>query len=74
MFEEEEDVAEEMGEQDKGNQQQIEWEFVAHVPLMDEKTTEHMVVAKKKHEELLSKDMGEDIMEDQAKAKEMLNI
>jgi hypothetical protein len=43
------------------------------VPLLDEKVIEHMVVEKKKHE-LLSKYMGEDLMEEQAEAKEMLNI
>jgi hypothetical protein len=67
-------VVEEMGEQDKGNQQQREREFVSHVPLLDEKMIECMVVEKKKHDELLSKYMGEDLMEEQAKAKEMLNI
>jgi hypothetical protein len=35
---------------------------------------ECMVVEKKKHDELLSKYMGEDLMEEQAEAKAMLNI
>jgi hypothetical protein len=74
LFEEDEDVVEEMGEQDKGNQQQREREFVSHVPLLDEKVIECMVVEKKKHDELLSKYMGEDLMEEQVEAKEMLNI
>jgi hypothetical protein len=44
------------------------------VPLLDEKVIECMVVEKKKHDELLSKYMGEDLMEEQVEAKEMLNI
>jgi hypothetical protein len=36
-FKEEEDVVEEMVEQEKGNRQQGESEFVSHVPLPDEK-------------------------------------
>jgi hypothetical protein len=44
------------------------------VPLLDEEVIEHMVVEKKKHDELLSRYMVEDLMEKQAKAKEMLNI
>jgi hypothetical protein len=35
---------------------------------------ECIVVEKKKHDELLSKYMGEDLMEEQAEAKAMLNI
>jgi hypothetical protein len=73
LFEEEEDVVEEMGEQDKGNQKQREQEFVSHVPLSGEKAIECMVMEKKKHE-LLSKYMREDLMEEQANAKTMLNI
>ena len=42
--------------------------------LLDEKVIECMVVEKKKHDELLSKYTGEDLMEEQAKAKEILNI
>jgi len=74
LFVQYEDVAKEMGEQDKGNQQQREKEFVGHVPLLDEKAIEWMVVEKKKHDELISKYMGEDIMEEKAKAKSILNI
>jgi hypothetical protein len=44
------------------------------VPLLDEKVIKCMVVDKKKHDELLNKYTGEDLMEEQAKAKEMLNI
>jgi hypothetical protein len=44
------------------------------VPLLDEKVIECMVVEKKKHDELLSKYTSEDLMEEQAEAKEMLNI
>jgi hypothetical protein len=53
-----------MGAHDKGNQQQREREFVAHVPLLDEKAIKRMVVEKKKHDELLSKYMGEDPVEE----------
>jgi pre-mRNA-splicing factor ISY1 len=62
-----------MGERDKGNQQQREREFVSHVPLLDEKENECMVVEKKKHE-LLNKYTSEDHMEEQEEDKEMLNI
>jgi hypothetical protein len=64
LFIENEDVAEEMGDEDKGNQQQREREFVSHISFLDEKVIEHMVVEKKKHDELLSKYMGEDLMEE----------
>jgi pre-mRNA-splicing factor ISY1 len=63
-----------MGEQDKGNQQQREKDFVSHVPLMDEKVIEHMVVEKKKHDDLLSKYISEDLVEEQVEDKEILNI
>jgi pre-mRNA-splicing factor ISY1 len=52
-----------MGEKDKGNQHQREKEFVSHVPFLDEKEIECMVVEKKK-QELLSKYMSEDLMEE----------
>ena len=74
LFEEDEDVVEEMGEWDKGNQQQRERDFFAYVPLLNEKAIESMVVEKKKHDELLSKYMGEDLMEENTEAKTMLNI
>jgi hypothetical protein len=48
--------------------------LVAHVPLLDEKVIKHMVVKKNKHDDLINNYMGEDIMEEQGKAKEMLNI
>jgi pre-mRNA-splicing factor ISY1 len=63
-----------MGEKDKGNHQQRDQEFFSHVPLMNEKVIECMVVEKKKRDELLSKYMSEDLMEDQDEAKAMLNI
>ena len=44
------------------------------MPLLDEKAIECMVVEKKKHDEILIKYMGEDLVEEQVKAKEMLNI
>jgi hypothetical protein len=56
-------VEEEMEERDKENQQQREREFVSHVPHLDEKLIECMVVEKKKPNELFSKYMGEDVME-----------
>ena len=74
LFKEDEDVTKEMGEQDKRNQQQREGGFVSHVPFIDEKAIERMVVEKKKHDEIISKYMGEDLMEEQAQAKAILNI
>jgi len=50
------------------------WEFVSHVPLLDEKEIDHMVLENKKHDELLSNHTGEYLMEDQVESKEMLNI
>jgi hypothetical protein len=47
-----------MGERNKVNQQHREREFVSHVPLLDEKVIECMVVENKKHDELLSKYTG----------------
>jgi hypothetical protein len=44
------------------------------VPLLGEKVIECMVVEKKKHYDLLSKYMGEHLMEEQAEANPMLNI
>jgi len=44
-----------MGEQDKGTRQQRQREFVAHVPLLNEKVIECMVLEKKKHDEILFK-------------------
>lgn len=48
-------------------------EFVAHVPLPDEKEIERMVLQKKK-QELLSKYASEDLVGEEAEAKELLNI
>eukprot|EP01018_Ginkgo_biloba_P006642 Gb_22077 [translate_table: standard] len=72
LFEEEEDILEDE-EQVKENQQQKEREFIAHVPLPDEKEIERMVVEKKK-QELLSKYTSEHLLEEQVEAKSMLNI
>lgn len=72
LFEEEEDIPEE-DKQDKENEQQKEREFIAHVPLPDEKEIERMVVEKKK-QELLSKYASEFLLEEQVEAKKMLNI
>lgn len=49
------------------------YEFVAHVPLPDEKEIERMVVEKKK-QELLSKYASDDLVKEELEAKEMLNI
>ncbi|CAL9087888.1 unnamed protein product [Musa acuminata var. zebrina] len=51
----------------------VQQEFVAHVPLPDDKEIERMVVEKKK-KELLSKYMSEELMEEEQEAKEMLNV
>jgi len=51
-----------------------ERDFVSHVPLLDEKEIEHMVMEKNKHNEILSKCTGEDLLEEQSKGKEILNI
>eukprot|EP00252_Welwitschia_mirabilis_P021960 TRINITY_DN5791_c0_g1_i3.p1 TRINITY_DN5791_c0_g1~~TRINITY_DN5791_c0_g1_i3.p1 ORF type:complete len:298 (+),score=37.08 TRINITY_DN5791_c0_g1_i3:198-1091(+) len=74
LFEEEEEVPEE----DKGRigsvgDRRSEREFVAHVPLPDEKEIERRVLEKKK-QELLSKYASEGLVEEQTEAKEMLNI
>jgi hypothetical protein len=57
-------VAEELGEQYKGNQQQREQECVSHVSLLDEKMIECMVLYKKKHDEIISNYMGVYLMEE----------
>lgn len=76
LFEEEEDVVEEermlereRQEREKGK----ETEYVAHVPLPDEKEIEKMVLEKKKRD-LLSKYTSEGLLEEQQEAKEMLNV
>ncbi|XP_068656759.1 uncharacterized protein [Aristolochia californica] len=72
LYEEEEDVvAEERRVQEM--ESKMEEEFVAHVPLPDEKEIEKMVVEKKKME-LLSKYTSEDLLREQLEAKTMLNV
>ncbi|KAF5727693.1 Pre-mRNA-splicing factor ISY1-like protein [Tripterygium wilfordii] len=75
LVEEEEDVVEEerMKEREENERRDREREFVAHVPLPDEKLIERMVVEKKKME-LLSKYATQDLLEGQSEAKAMLNI
>ncbi|CAN4096733.1 unnamed protein product [Withania somnifera] len=73
LFEEEEDVIEEERRDREREEKDREKEFVAHVPLPDEKEIERMVVERKKME-LLSKYASEDLMEEQMEAKAMLNI
>lgn len=74
LFEEEEDVVEEeRREREERERMNNEREFVAHVPLPDEKEIERMVVEKKKME-LLSKYASEMLLEEQSEAKAMLNI
>jgi hypothetical protein len=73
MFKEEEDVAKEMKERDKGNRKQREREFVGYFPLMDDKSIEHMVVENKRRD-ILSKYMNENLKEEQVEAKEIFNI
>jgi pre-mRNA-splicing factor ISY1 len=76
LFEEEEDVVEEERrlEQEKEEREKgKEREFVAHVPLPDEKEIEKMVLERKKRE-LLSKYTSEGLLEEQQEAKEMLNV
>lgn len=76
LFEGEEDVVEEerrMEREREEREQGKEREFVAHVPLPDEKEIERMVVEKKKME-LLSKYTSDMLQEEQVEAKAMLNI
>ncbi|OWM89249.1 pre-mRNA-splicing factor ISY1 homolog [Punica granatum] len=77
LFEEEEDVVEEERrmerEKEETERRERESEFVAHVPLPDEKEIERMVVEKKKME-LLNKYASEMLLEEQSEVKEMLNI
>ncbi|CAM6084280.1 unnamed protein product [Calypogeia fissa] len=75
VFEEDEeeevfDDTEAGGEAEKSNQHR---EFVAHVPLPDEKEIERMVVEKKKLE-LLSKYTSDALIEEEIEAKALLNI
>lgn len=74
LYEEEEDVIEEERRMEREREEKDkEKEFVAHVPLPDEKEIERMVLQKKKME-LLSKYASDDLMEEQIEAKDMLNI
>ncbi|CAK7339358.1 unnamed protein product [Dovyalis caffra] len=77
LFEEEEDVVEEERKREREieeiERKEKEREFVAHVPLPDEKEIERMVLEKKKME-LLSKYASDSLMEEQTEAKVMLNI
>lgn len=77
LFEEEEDVVEEERkrerEMEERERKEKEREFVAHVPLPDEKEIEKMIVEKKKME-LLSKYASDSLLEEQSEAKAMLNI
>jgi pre-mRNA-splicing factor ISY1 len=77
-----EGMEEEVEEEDRRNREKVEKEemeregrreFVAHVPLPDEKEIERMVLEKKKME-LLSKYVSEGLLEEQSEAKAMLNI
>ncbi|PNT68989.1 hypothetical protein BRADI_3g48020v3 [Brachypodium distachyon] len=62
---------EEKREREKG--EEAGREFVAHVPLPDEKEIERMVLEKKK-KELLSKYTSDTLQDEQKEAKEMLNV
>lgn len=77
LFEEEEDVVEEERRKEREREEierkGKEKEFVAHVPLPDEKEIERMVLEKKKME-LLSKYASDSLVEEQTEAKAMLNI
>ncbi|RZR91541.1 hypothetical protein BHM03_00019681 [Ensete ventricosum] len=77
LFEGVEDVVEEERrlemEKEELERSKVQQEFVAHVPLPDDKEIERMVVEKKK-KELLSKYMSEELMEEEQEAKEMLNV
>ncbi|KAI5672641.1 hypothetical protein M9H77_13005 [Catharanthus roseus] len=68
-----EDVIEEERMETERQEKEKEKEFVAHVPLPDEKEIERMVLEKKKME-LLSKYASENLLEEQTEAKAMLNI
>lgn len=60
-------------DEDEQERRPKRFEFVAHVPLPDEKEIERMVVEKKKLE-LLSKYASDDLVKEELEAKEMLNI
>ncbi|XP_050373625.1 uncharacterized protein LOC126791246 [Argentina anserina] len=71
LVEEEEEVVEE--ERQRERELLKEMEFVAHVPLPDDREIEKMVLEKKK-KDLLSRYVSEELMQDQTEAKQMLNI
>ena len=73
FFDEEETLDEENESDDEMSNKTKTREFVAHVPLPDEKEIERMVVEKKKLE-LLSKYTSEILVEEQQEAKNLLNI
>ncbi|KAM5569776.1 hypothetical protein ABKV19_017008 [Rosa sericea] len=76
LVEEEEEVVEEERQREREllkEKSEKEMEFVAHVPLPDDKEIEKMVLEKKK-KDLLSRYVSEELMQDQTEAKEMLNI
>lgn len=69
--EEERRLEEEKREREKG--EEAGKEFIAHVPLPDEKEIERMVLERKK-KELLSKYTSDALQVEQEEAKEMLNV
>nr|CAD1831743.1 unnamed protein product [Ananas comosus var. bracteatus] len=76
LFEGEEDVVDEerrLEREREEREQSKESEFVAHVPLPDEKEIERMIVEKKK-EELLSRYTSDVLQEEQKEAMAMLNV
>ncbi|CAM6014797.1 unnamed protein product [Sphagnum compactum] len=70
---EDSDLEDGIDEEEEEEQRPKHREFVAHVPLPDEKEIERMVLQKKK-QELLSKYASEDLVGEEAEAKELLNI
>ncbi|KAK9929020.1 hypothetical protein M0R45_026130 [Rubus argutus] len=75
LHEEEEEVVEEERQRERESKEKSEkeMEFVAHVPLPDDKEIEKMVLEKKK-KDLLSKYASQELLQDQTEAKQMLNI
>ncbi|KAG0502349.1 hypothetical protein HPP92_002421 [Vanilla planifolia] len=75
LFEEVEDVVEEERRERERDEMErsIQQEFVAHVPLPDQREIERMVLEKKKVE-LLSKYTSDLLMEEQKEVMDMLNV
>ncbi|KAL6191345.1 hypothetical protein ACLB2K_037736 [Fragaria x ananassa] len=76
LVEEEEEVVEEERQREREllkEKSEKEMEFVAHVPLPDDKEIEKMVLEKKK-KDLLSRYVSEELLQGQTEAKQMLNI